>query len=334
MFLEFFVWGAWYTTVAVYMAAEGLGDLTHWPYTVNPLAAIIAPFFLGLVADRYFAAQKVFGVLHLLGGVFMLAGAVAHRRADAVHPGAAGLQPVLHAHARAVEHDRVRAARRPGEGVPRDPSVRDAGLDRGRARHLVRAEPRARRRVGRGDGVAALPDRHRVAHPGRVLVHAAQHAARRQGPAGVARVDRGRRRLPAAGQQAVLHLPGGQLPDLHPAGGLLQLHPALPGRDRLREHRRDAVAGSGLGGPVHAPDAAPVRALGCQVDAGRGHVRLGRPLRAVRARRAGLGHLDDRGRDRAPRHLLRLLLRDGPDLRREEERRRPSAARPKGSWCW
>ena len=41
MFLEFFVWGAWYTTVAVYMAAEGLGDLTHWPYTVNPLAAII-----------------------------------------------------------------------------------------------------------------------------------------------------------------------------------------------------------------------------------------------------------------------------------------------------
>jgi nucleoside transporter len=73
MFLEFFVWGAWYTTVAVYMAAEGLGDLTHWPYTVNPVAAIVAPFFLGLVADRYFAAQKVFGVLHLLGGVFMLA---------------------------------------------------------------------------------------------------------------------------------------------------------------------------------------------------------------------------------------------------------------------
>ena len=73
MFLEFFVWGAWYTTVAVYMAAEGLGDLTHWPYTVNPIAAIVAPFFLGLVADRYFAAQRVFGVLHLAGGVVMLA---------------------------------------------------------------------------------------------------------------------------------------------------------------------------------------------------------------------------------------------------------------------
>ncbi len=72
MFLQFFVWGAWYTTVAVYMTAQGLEDLTHWPYTVNPVAAIVAPFFLGLVADRYFAAQNVYGVLHLLGGVFML----------------------------------------------------------------------------------------------------------------------------------------------------------------------------------------------------------------------------------------------------------------------
>ncbi len=72
MFLQFFVWGAWYTTVAVYMANNGLGDLTHWPYTVNPIAAIVAPFFLGLIADRYFAAQKVYGVLHVAGGVVML----------------------------------------------------------------------------------------------------------------------------------------------------------------------------------------------------------------------------------------------------------------------
>ncbi|SHK91826.1 MFS transporter [Rhodothermus profundi] len=72
MFLEFFIWGAWYTSVAVYMAAEGMGTLTHWPYTVNPIAAIAAPFFLGLVADRYFATEKVLGVLHLLGGLVML----------------------------------------------------------------------------------------------------------------------------------------------------------------------------------------------------------------------------------------------------------------------
>lgn len=73
MFLQFFIWGAWYTTIAVYMTHHGMATLTHWPYTVNPIAAIVAPFFLGLVADRYFATEKVLGVLHLLGGVVMFA---------------------------------------------------------------------------------------------------------------------------------------------------------------------------------------------------------------------------------------------------------------------
>ncbi|PSQ86661.1 MAG: MFS transporter, partial [Bacteroidetes bacterium QS_4_64_154] len=50
MFLEFFVWGAWYTTVAVTMTAHGMEGLTHWPFTVNPVAALVAPFFVGLVA--------------------------------------------------------------------------------------------------------------------------------------------------------------------------------------------------------------------------------------------------------------------------------------------
>src|SRR6266481_8934293 len=73
MFLQFFIWGAWYTSIAVYMTNHGMGTLTHWPYTVNPVAAIVAPFFLGLVADRYFATEKVLGILHLLGGVILFA---------------------------------------------------------------------------------------------------------------------------------------------------------------------------------------------------------------------------------------------------------------------
>ncbi|MDX1482715.1 MAG: MFS transporter, partial [Woeseiaceae bacterium] len=73
MFLQFFVWGAWYVTIGNYMAAQGMADLTHWPYTVNPIAAIVAPFFLGLVADRFFATEKVLGVLHILGGLVMFA---------------------------------------------------------------------------------------------------------------------------------------------------------------------------------------------------------------------------------------------------------------------
>jgi len=73
MFLQFFIWGAWYTSIAVYMTNHGMGTLTHWPYTVNPVAAIVAPFFLGLVADRYFATEKVLATLHLLGGLILFA---------------------------------------------------------------------------------------------------------------------------------------------------------------------------------------------------------------------------------------------------------------------
>lgn len=71
MFLEFFIWGAWYTAIAVYMSNNGMEDLTHWPFTVNPIAAICAPFFVGLIADRYFATEKVLGILHILGGIIM-----------------------------------------------------------------------------------------------------------------------------------------------------------------------------------------------------------------------------------------------------------------------
>jgi nucleoside transporter len=71
MFLEFFIWGSWYTTIGVYMTNHNMGNLTHWPYTVNPIAAIVAPFFVGLIADRFFATQKVLGTLHILGAVFM-----------------------------------------------------------------------------------------------------------------------------------------------------------------------------------------------------------------------------------------------------------------------
>ena len=68
MFLEFFVWGAWYVTVGNYMESNGMSAQVGWAYTVGPIAAIISPFFLGLVADRYFATERVLGVMHLLGG--------------------------------------------------------------------------------------------------------------------------------------------------------------------------------------------------------------------------------------------------------------------------
>ncbi len=71
MFLQFFIWGAWYVTVGNYMKAHGMFDQVFWAYTVGPIAAIISPFFLGLVADRFFATERVLGVMHLLGGASM-----------------------------------------------------------------------------------------------------------------------------------------------------------------------------------------------------------------------------------------------------------------------
>lgn len=72
MFLQFFIWGSWYVTVGNYMAAMGMAESIGWAYTVGPIAAIISPFFLGMVADRYFATERVLGIMHILGGIALL----------------------------------------------------------------------------------------------------------------------------------------------------------------------------------------------------------------------------------------------------------------------
>jgi nucleoside transporter len=73
MFLQFFVWGAWYVSMTGWMNQVGLGALTAWAYTVGPIAACISPLFLGLVADRFFATQKVLAAMHLAGGAALIA---------------------------------------------------------------------------------------------------------------------------------------------------------------------------------------------------------------------------------------------------------------------
>ncbi len=71
MFLEFFIWGAWYVTVGNFMGAHEMGDIIYWAYTVGPIAALVSPFFLGMIADRYFATERVLGVMHVLSGLAM-----------------------------------------------------------------------------------------------------------------------------------------------------------------------------------------------------------------------------------------------------------------------
>jgi nucleoside transporter len=74
MFLEFFVWGSWYVTGPNYLATIGFRAADFgWMDSVGPIAGMIAPFFVGMVADRFFAAERVLGVMHLLGAGLMFA---------------------------------------------------------------------------------------------------------------------------------------------------------------------------------------------------------------------------------------------------------------------
>src|SRR5690606_23659948 len=73
MFLQFFIWGAWYVSVGVYMGGHGLGEWIAWADTVGRSAAVVSPFFRGWVADRFLATQRGLGAMHVLGGVVMLA---------------------------------------------------------------------------------------------------------------------------------------------------------------------------------------------------------------------------------------------------------------------
>jgi nucleoside transporter len=75
MFIEYFVWGAWYVTMSTYMGTNlhSTGVQIGAAYSALAIATMISPFFIGMIADRYFAAQRIMGVLHLLGAVLLFA---------------------------------------------------------------------------------------------------------------------------------------------------------------------------------------------------------------------------------------------------------------------
>src|SRR5450631_3132622 len=71
MFLQFFIWGAWYATGGNYMKAHGMANVIYLAYMTSATGAIISPFFLGRIADRFFPVQKLLGVMHILSGIFV-----------------------------------------------------------------------------------------------------------------------------------------------------------------------------------------------------------------------------------------------------------------------
>tara|TARA_R110000868_G_scaffold82956_7_gene234052 strand:- start:35548 stop:36777 length:1230 start_codon:yes stop_codon:yes gene_type:complete len=73
MFLEFFIWGGWFVTLGTFLGnnLNASGAEIGMAFSTQSWGAIIAPFIIGLIADRYFNAERILGVLHLLGALLM-----------------------------------------------------------------------------------------------------------------------------------------------------------------------------------------------------------------------------------------------------------------------
>ena len=73
MFLEFFIWGGWFVTMGTFLSQSfnASGSQLATAYETQSIGAIIAPFIIGLIADRYFSAQKILGFLHLVGALLL-----------------------------------------------------------------------------------------------------------------------------------------------------------------------------------------------------------------------------------------------------------------------
>src|SRR5580693_2332703 len=77
MFLQYFIWGAWYVTLGTWLAGSlhFSGQQIGWAAGTTAIGAIIAPFFIGLIADEYFASQRVLAALHFVGAILLFLGA-------------------------------------------------------------------------------------------------------------------------------------------------------------------------------------------------------------------------------------------------------------------
>ena len=121
MFLQYFIWGSWYVSMGAYLAnmLKFGGQEIGAAYGAFAIGSMISPFFVGLIADRYFASEKMLGVLGLLGGAVLC-----------LLPQVTGVRVVLPAAHPVLRH--VRADAGAGQlAVAAPPAGRQAGLPAG-----------------------------------------------------------------------------------------------------------------------------------------------------------------------------------------------------------
>lgn len=80
MFLEFFIWGGWFVTLSTFLGSNLRASESESAavFSTQSWGAIIAPFIIGLIADRFFNAEKILGILHIAGAILMYQMYTAH----------------------------------------------------------------------------------------------------------------------------------------------------------------------------------------------------------------------------------------------------------------